>query len=95
MKKTKLLAHRLDSYAFAVTNNIHEAIKSECIPIVNTETVLPNEYDKRGMFFYENSEQLKKILDSLSFDLYHGMYLFVQKNLQTSYSRHASSSSSH
>ena len=95
MKLLAVAEETFESSAFAVTDKVHEAILSECIPIVHSGITFPEEFDKRGAFFYADSEQLNKILDSLSIDLYRSMYFFVQKNLQTSYSRHARSSNSH
>ena len=67
-------------YDYYVTEKIFDVIMSGCVPIYWGMPSISKVFDPRGMFVFNNIEELNFIIDSLTEDKYYEMLPYVEKN---------------
>ena len=67
-------------YDYYATEKLFDVIMSGCIPIYWGMPSITEIFDSRGMFIFNNIEELKIIIDNLTEDKYNEMRPYVEKN---------------
>lgn len=64
------------------SDHIMDPLLTGTIPIYWGTPDIANYFDERGIISFDTLEELDKILDSLSFDLYKSMVFYIQENFK-------------